>query len=112
MGEPLTVHLDDDVHVAVLDEHSETGQSKSQIVNQWAKAGERDSATSLEDSFLPAFGQGLFVAGFILPFFVSLWLGWGVALVGLSVVMGSKVDYPLSNGALSYGDAFRRAMGI
>lgn len=111
MGEPITARLDDDVHEKVLREHRETGKSKSGIVAERTRQAYENQNTSLEDSFLPTFGQALFVAGMIVPLYHTLLIGFGVMLVGVGLVLGSNVDHQLKNGADGYGEAVKRAVG-
>lgn len=111
MAEPITARLDDDVHEQVLREHRETGKSKSSIVAERTRKGYERGSGSLEDSFLPTFGQALFVAGMIVPLYHTLLIGLGVMLVGVALVLGSNVDHQLKNGADGYGEAFKRAVG-
>lgn len=111
MGEPITARLDDDVHEKVLAEHRETGKSKSKIVNQRTREAYENGRHSLEDTFLPVFGQALFVAGMIVPLYHELVVGLAVMLVGIALVVGSNVDHHLKNGADGYGEALLKGLG-
>ena len=113
MGEPLTVHLDDDVYDAMLDEHNRTGRSKSSIVNKAAKQGFDEKQTTLSDSVIPVFGQALFIVGWVIAFFsATLLSGAGVSLIGLAMMLGAKIDEHRKNGSETLGEAIRRSVGI
>jgi len=112
MGEPLTVHLDDDVYDSTLEIHKRTGQSESSIVNNAAKRGFEQTKPTLSDSLFPTFGQALFIVGWVVAFYTTIITGAGISIFGLAIMLGAKVDEHLANGAESYTVAFKRSLGI
>lgn len=92
MGEQVTATLDEDLYDLVCDEHTETGKSKSQVVNDRVRAGYNGDAPTLADSIVPVFGQSLFIAGFVVAMFAMFVVGIGTSLFGLGLMLGSKVD--------------------
>jgi len=92
MGEQITATLDDDLYDSVCEEHTDTGKSKSQVVNERVRAGYNGTNPSLADSILPVFGQSLFIAGFAVAMFATFASGVGLSLLGLGLMVGAKVD--------------------
>jgi len=94
MGEKprQTVRFRQDNYDAICEEERKTGNSKSKIINQRVRAGYNGTKPSLMDSIIPVFGQGLFVAGFIVALIAMPISGVGMALFGLSLMIGAKVD--------------------
>jgi len=92
MGEQVHPTLDEDLYDRVLAEEEETGKSKSKIINQRVRAGYNGKEPSLMDSIMPIFGQGLFVAGFIVALVAMPISGVGMSLFGLAMMIGAKVD--------------------
>jgi len=92
MGEQVNTTLDDDLVERVLEEHRNTGKSKSQVVNDRVRSGYNGTDPTLADTILPIFGQGLFVAGLLWAVFAMLLPGLGMAVVGTGLMIGAKVD--------------------
>lgn len=92
MGEQVTAVLDDDLYDEVTAEHEESGRSKSQIVNDRVREGYNGENPTLADSIMPVFGQSLFVAGFVVSLLSAFLGGIAIALLGLSLMIGAKVD--------------------
>jgi len=91
----LTVRFDDDVHDHILERHNETNEDKARIINKQLREAfteEEQNAPTLGDTVIPLFGQGLFVAGFVVALISTMVGGVGMSLVGLGLVIGSKVD--------------------
>jgi Flp pilus assembly protein TadB len=112
MGERVKATLDDDVYDSVLEEHRRTGKSKSQIVNDRTRKAYQNGQESLDDTFLPVFGQALFIVGFVIAFYASMLSGIGVSLLGGAMMIGSNVDHQLQNGADGVGEALRKSIGV
>lgn len=109
--EEVRAYLDDYTYNKVMSEHNETGRSKSEIVNQRLRGAYEEDAPSLEDSFLPTFGQALFIAGVIIPLYHTLIVGMAVMVLGIGLVVGSNIDKHFKNGADNYTQAFMQALG-
>lgn len=92
MGEQVHPTLDEDLYDRVCEEHNETGKSKSQVVNERVRKGYNGTKPTLADSIIPTFGQGLFVAGFVVALLATWVGGVGIALLGLALMIGAKVD--------------------
>lgn len=94
----ITATLTDDVYEDIIEEHNQTGKTKAEVA---AERLEREYRmhSSLSDTIIPIFGQSLFVAGFIVSFLNGMFVGVGVALLGLGLMLGAKVDeYCKSHG--------------
>lgn len=111
MGERLTVTLEEDNFDEVLEIHNQTGKSKSKIVNEQMRDGGQASPT-LEDGFLPVFGQALFIVGFVIAFYTTMTTGLGVSVVGGAVIIGAKMDDMKARHDAGWLQAFRLAVGI
>jgi len=113
MGNQLTTNVDDELYERVIDEHAETGKSKSQVVAERLRDGyaAKDREPTLDDSVLPVFGQSLFVAGFVIAAYTPLAYGVTVALCGLALVIGAKVDRHMAEYDLDAPTALVRVLG-
>jgi len=92
MGQQVTATLDEDLYDRVCEEHTDTGKSKSQVVNDRVRSGYNGSDPTLADSIMPIFGQSLFVVGFLLALLGGSITWGGVAVVGVGLIIGAKVD--------------------
>jgi len=92
MGERLTVRFDEDNTDNLLAEHDETGKDKGRIVNERLRQAYNGNKPTLADSIIPTFGQSLFVAGFVVALLATWVGGVGIALLGLGLMVGAKVD--------------------
>lgn len=111
MGDQVTATLDTDLYDKVCREHRDSGKSKSQVVNDRVRAGYNGKAATLADTILPAFGQSLFVAGFVIAAFTTTWVGVGTALFGLSLMLGSKADEYATKHGVNTTTALVRVLG-
>jgi len=111
MGEQVHPTLDEDLYDRVLAEEEQTGKSKSKIINQRVRRGYNGDTPTLADSIMPVFGQGLFVAGFIVALIANLYSGVGLALVGLAMMIGAKVDEYSSKHDVAITTALIRVLG-
>jgi len=107
----LTIRFDDDVLDSVLERHEKTGKNKAKIVNENLRRSFNHDEPSLMDSIMPVFGQGLFVAGFIVALIANLYSGVGLALVGLAMMIGAKVDEYSSKHDVAITTALIRVLG-
>lgn len=111
MGEQVHPTLDEDLYDKVCEEHNETGKSKSQVVNERVRKGYNGNGPTLADSILPVFGQSLFVAGFIVALLTTFISGIGIALLGLSLMIGAKVDEYMEHHDVTATTALIKVLG-
>lgn len=111
MGERLTVTLDDDVYSEVNTEHEVKDSSKSSVVNDRLRQAYTTEEPTLADSILPEFGQGLFVAGWVVAFLSTFIVGVGMSLLGLGLFVGAKVDDHMQEYDVSATKALFQVLG-
>lgn len=111
MGEQVNTTLDDDLYDKVTDEHTETGKTKSKVVNDRVRAGYNGDGPTLGDSVLPVFGQSLFVAGFVVAAFAYFGSGLAMSLLGLGLMVGAKVDEYMERHNVAATTALVRVLG-
>lgn len=111
MGEQVTSTLDEDLYDKVCEEHTETGKSKSQVVNDRVRAGYNGDAATLSDTILPVFGQSLFIAGFMVAMLLAFATGIGTSLLGLGLMVGAKVDEYATKHDVAATTALIRVLG-
>lgn len=111
MGQQVTTTLDDDLYDEVCEESTQTGKSKSQVVNDRVRSGYNGDAPTLADSIMPVFGQSLFVVGFLLSLLGGSMAWAGVALVGLGLIVGAKVDAYMTKHNVAVTTALIRVLG-
>lgn len=93
MGRQITATLDHDLYDKVTDESNDREVSKSKVVNERVRDGYKDNPNNGNGfTVLPAFGQSLFVAGFIVALLAFVWGGVAMAMLGLALMVGPKVD--------------------
>lgn len=111
MGQQVTATLDEDLYDRVCDEHTETGKSKSQVINDRVRSGYNGSDPTLVDSIIPVFGQSLFVVGFVVALLSTFISGIGIALFGLGLMVGAKVDEYMVKHEVPATTALIRVLG-
>jgi hypothetical protein len=124
MDSRVNVTLDDDLYDYVTAEHNRTGRSKSKVVNdhvrqakehteiiEHAKEQATGSEPSLADTLFPVFGQSLFIAGFVLAFFITLGAGVGTSFLGLAMLVGAKSDEYAKAHGVDRRTAFIKVLG-
>jgi len=113
MGEKprQTVRFDEDLYDKVCEEENRTGNTKSKIVNKRIRRGYEKRNATLEDTILPVFGQGLFVAGFVVALISLFWAGIGLGLSGLGIIIGVKVDAYMDRYHVNALTALVRVLG-
>ena len=112
MGEAVTTTLDGDLYDEVLEEHNRTGKSKSQVVNERVRAGYNGSEHTLSDTLLPVFGQSLFVVGFIVGFYKTIPFGVSISLIGLMLMIGSKINEYRTRYEVDRITALKAVLGV
>lgn len=111
MGKQITATLDEDLYDKVTDDHTETGKSKSSIVNDRVRDSyEKDKKEKAGDNILPYFGQGLFVAGFVIAM-QAFPVGVTMAMLGLALMVGAKTDEYVEKHGVGYWKAFVNVLG-
>lgn len=111
MGERLTITLQDDNYSNVTDDHERTGQSKTEIVNKQLRESYHNGEPTLADSIIPQFGQGLFIAGWVVALLFAMIPGVGMSLLGLALVIGAKVDEHMKKFDVSATTALIQVLG-
>lgn len=111
MGQQVTATVDEDLYDNVCEEHTDTGKSKSQVVNDRLRDAYESDTPSLGDTIIPIFGQGLFVAGFIVALIGTFIGGVGMAFVGLGLMVGAKVDEYMTEHNVPATTALIRVLG-
>lgn len=111
MGEKVQAYLDDDLYDEVLEEHEQTGKSKSEIVNEAVRSNYEPTGSSW---FLQSFSQALFVVGFVLVATraVSFAVGLGVSFIGLGLMLWFQIQEHASEPNTTLWEAFKRTLGV
>lgn len=111
MGDRIKTNLDDDLHAEVLRRHRETGQSKSQIVNELVRSGVEERETLFE-SFYTNFGIAMFVAGGVVGALQAVPVGVGMLLFGLMLMLfgGAMQERRVHN--VSRWQAIKSTLGL
>lgn len=111
MGEQVYATLDDDLYDKVNEEHEQTGRKKSKIINEKVRIGYKRSQPSLADSVFPTFGEGLFVAGWVVASLSTFVVGVVMSLLGLGLFVGAKVDAHMTEYDVSATKALIQVLG-
>jgi hypothetical protein len=114
MGKQITATLDDGLYDEVTEEHNQTDKSKSRIVNERVRQAYNHEEPSLADSIFPAFGQSLFVAGFVIALVGPGLLGPGVVMgfMGVAMLLGAKADNYATKHSVPFRKAFVHVLGL
>jgi len=110
MSQEVRAYLDDDVYDHVCEESETTGKTKSSIVNEKVRTAMAD--TSTDNWFMQAFGQALFVAGFIAGYYQTFTTGLMVGFMGLGIMLWTEMQSHLQQSDVGYLEAFTRTLGV
>ena len=99
--------MDDDLYDEVCEIQEATGKSKSKIVNEQV----REASNSGSNWFMRAFGQALFVVGFVIGYYQAFVAGIGVSFIGLGLMVWFQMQEH-KTPETDYWTAFKRTLGV